>query len=718
MADMNEMRSYEEIAQRIENAAKKLSGSYKNLGISFEQTQQAALSNLEKQAKWAEDQIKNFQGLTTDLASRSIDEQINAQKKVQEAAKDALYKKEKKQIDDLQKLREKYEKATDEEEKKNLKNRIAQEDKALNDKYKKEIDHQKIVADNQKKLDEARSKRIKIQLNDASSALSSITSAISEGKSLNTITAGIASSLESQIESIASKKGKIDTRLQGWTMSGTSSDSNLRRLKNGGSYWDQISNEITGTSGLNAYFKQDTYVNNIESMVRQGIAANIEQRALLATLSEKIATTFEATNSTLLRLVRIQEQDTTAARLGMESSLTAFLNNMYETTEYMESISKTVKTNLEESMALMTGSAAVGYEYQVQKWLGSMYSTGMDQGSVTSIASALGGLSAGKISSISNGGAGNLLIMAANRSNLSISDILSGGLTEATSNKLLQSVVDYLAEIYNETKDSRVVQQQIAEVYGVTASDLKAAASLSRSSSIVSRSSSNYSQSLARLAYMASTISSRTSLGEMGSNTWSNLMYTLSSGIANNPALYGIYKVGTTMNSLGAGMDLPDIKYLGTGINLQTSIANLLESTALAGSLLSGIGQMAIGAGGGAGLNNGVLNMLKNTGAFSYNTLSRGASGDIINSSGLTTSSSGMIGNTSSSDIESATLQSAYDESVTTLEEQKDSSEDITIADVNNSVVLIYQLLQRFEEGTAKITVNYDGISSLTGSPI
>ena len=102
-------------------------------------------------------------------------------------------------------------------------------------------------------------------------------------------------------------------------------------------------------------------------MVSQGIAFNVEQRATLDVMKDKIATTFEATNGTLLRLVRIQEQDTTAGRLGMESALTAFLNNMYQTTEYMEGIAKTVKGNLEEAMSLMTGENALSFEYQVQK---------------------------------------------------------------------------------------------------------------------------------------------------------------------------------------------------------------------------------------------------------------------------------------------------------------------------------------------------------------
>lgn len=102
-------------------------------------------------------------------------------------------------------------------------------------------------------------------------------------------------------------------------------------------------------------------------MVSKGIVANIEQRAFLDTIKDKIATTFDAANGTLVRLVRIQQQDNTAARLGMESALTAFLNNMYETTEYMSDVMNSVKSSLEESMSLMGAKEATEFEYMVQK---------------------------------------------------------------------------------------------------------------------------------------------------------------------------------------------------------------------------------------------------------------------------------------------------------------------------------------------------------------
>ena len=120
-------------------------------------------------------------------------------------------------------------------------------------------------------------------------------------------------------------------------------------------------------AGISPLVKQSELANKVSQMVGQGIAFNVEQRATLAVLKDKIATTFDAANGTLLRLVRIQQQDTTAARLGMESALTSFLNNMYETTEYMQSVAKSVRNSLQEAEALMGSKSAAAFEYQVQK---------------------------------------------------------------------------------------------------------------------------------------------------------------------------------------------------------------------------------------------------------------------------------------------------------------------------------------------------------------
>ena len=82
----------------------------------------------------------------------------------------------------------------------------------------------------------------------------------------------------------------------------------------------------------------------------------------------------------------------------------------------------------------------------------------------------------------------------------------------------MNSMVEYLAKIYEEAGDSKVIQQQMASVYGMTASDLKAAVNLARSAGVVSRDGLTYSKAMGRLNSMANSMYSRTSIGEMMTN--------------------------------------------------------------------------------------------------------------------------------------------------------------------------------------------------------
>lgn len=128
-----------------------------------------------------------------------------------------------------------------------------------------------------------------------------------------------------------------------------------------------MSSTITQNVGVSPFVQQKDVVEKLKTLVGQGISFNVEQRAFLDTISEKIATTFEATDASLIKLVRIQQADSTAARLGMESALTSFLNNMYETTEYMQQAANSIRANIYEASALMDAEKATEFEYQVQK---------------------------------------------------------------------------------------------------------------------------------------------------------------------------------------------------------------------------------------------------------------------------------------------------------------------------------------------------------------
>ena len=128
-----------------------------------------------------------------------------------------------------------------------------------------------------------------------------------------------------------------------------------------------MSNTITQNVGVSPVVQQKDVVEKLKTLVGQGISFNVEQRAFLETIKDKIADTFEAADASLVKLVRIQQADSTAARLGMESALTSFLNNMYETTEYMQQAADSIRANIYEASALMDAEKATEFEYQVQK---------------------------------------------------------------------------------------------------------------------------------------------------------------------------------------------------------------------------------------------------------------------------------------------------------------------------------------------------------------
>lgn len=567
------------------------------------------------------------------------------------------------------------------------------------------------------------------------------------------ILSNFAQKLDSKIENIGSVKSIVDTALQGSNM-GTGG-----LFKIGSSYWDRINSNYTKYAGITPYLKRSDLQSNLVSMVQEGIAFNVDERAFLSTIKDKIAATFEASNGTLLRLVRIQQQDTTAARLGMESSLTAFLNSMYETSEYMKSTAAAVKGSLEEAMSLMEAKTAVGLEHTVQKWMGSMYSVGMSNNAVQSIAKALGEVAAGQINSLTGEGAGNLVVMAANQAGISIADLLNRGMTDEDANNLLASAVEYLADLYNDNKDSKVVQQQIAQVFGVAASDLKAAVNLAKDNKTIDaifKTVTTYDSNLERLYNMAGSMGKRMSQGEVLNNMWENFQYTMASGISNNPMMYALYKIGNLMDQTGVDFNLPFLNVFGFGVDLNATVSQLMRGGAMAGSLLSGIGQMIAGGGGlnmkaaikGLGSDNktvdeilsagyngtgDLLKALEKTGLKVNREAIRSDGNKImIDSSGLTaalnlaglnntvnggsgseagskTSESGTstnVGNSSSEDIKNTTLSDAKSDTDAQMAEAKESEDNsVNIETVNENVVKIYTLLSDVVDGASSLSI-------------
>lgn len=506
------------------------------------------------------------------------------------------------------------------------------------------------------------------------------------------ILANIAQKLDGLMDEIALNQAKIDTRLYG-------SKQNQKLM---GSYWKQMSFDL-GAAMISPFIRQETLTNNILKVVDMGIARDATQMAMLETLKEKIVTTFNTFDGTMLRLIKIQDNNTTAARMGMEASLTELLNQMYETTQYLTDLAGTVRTHLEEAEALMSGENAVDFEYQVQKWLGSLSSVGMSSTGITSIAEAIGKLAAGDIEGIINGGAGNLMIMAANNANLSISDILADGLDSSEVNVLLNQMVGYMYDLVTESNNNLVVQQQLAKVFGMTASDLRAATNLiyeyngqsNQMKTLFNKGGTDiYNSMLSTLFNRADSMWKRTSFGEMLQNVWNNVQYSTAAGEVANAPLYLINKTADLLDTFAGGIPIPAISVFGSGVDTKLTVANIIKAIALVGgfttSLVSMIGSLVTS--GGSGFGSGLLKMV-------------GVQGKVTRGADTSKSGTATVYNASVED----TTESATNEGKDSAKEQsvqaKEESSEVSNETINESIVNIYNLLQSVTEGKAALSV-------------
>ena len=179
----------------------------------------------------------------------------------------------------------------------------------------------------------------------------------------------------------------------------------------------------------------------------------------------------------------------------------------------------------------------------------------------------------------------------------------------------------------------------------------------------------------------------------------------MAAGVANNPFLYATYKAAGLLDAVTGGIALPDIKVMGTGVNLQTTIADLMRVTAMSGSILSGIGSMIASGGNGGITGSGILRAAGISG--NLNTVSRGNGQSLRTTGGATVSESGsLIGNSNGSDIQNVTMTNATDSANAQLAEAVDSSEETKLSEVYAEVVEIYKLLQDVANGGYTIAVD------------
>lgn len=349
------------------------------------------------------------------------------------------------------------------------------------------------------------------------------------------------------------------------------------RMQGTGSSFRGMLSNITGNLTASPYVKQVKVIENLNKLVDQGIAYNVEQRAFLETISDKIATTFDATNGTLLRLIRVQQADTTAARLGLEADLTRYLNKNYKDTSYLSEQFDTVSEALYEATAIAGRNQGVDIEGVVQKWLGSLYSVGASSNLVQSLAQGIGYLGSGDISALSsNESLQNLLVMAASRGGLDYASMLTQGASAQQVNALLSNVVKYIQEIGS--TQNLAVRSQYAQMFGMTISDMTALLNLSSADLVdISNNMLSYQNTISEVNNQLRQVGGRTHFSEMIDNVLSNTTLTLGMGVANNIVSYGIYRAGELLDLITGEAKLPTVNVLGSGVDLDMTYGQAIK---------------------------------------------------------------------------------------------------------------------------------------------
>lgn len=485
----------------------------------------------------------------------------------------------------------------------------------------------------------------------------------------------ITSALEqvnSAISSYANYQAAINTRLQG----ANATFSSLTKTLSDVAYSPLLSSE-------------DLY-SNLNELIGQGIVTNVGQRAFFETVKESIASTFDANTATLNRLIRLQQIDSTASRLGMEGFMTRFLNEFVDSTEYLTNSFDAVADKLFEASALMSASQATEFEFVVQKWLGTLTGVGLSETATQAIATAIGQLGSGDISNLASSPMQNMLVMAASNVGLDYSQLLSQGLTAETTNQLMYGLTNYLQELGTST--SNVVRSELARTFGVSVSDIVASRNLdSEELNKVYRSMMTTNDMYAELTSQFNQMSERLGTSKMIENAIKNFTYQTGMRMGGSTGMQTTWAITNLIEGVTGGTNIPFISALGTGIDLEATLEQLVKIGLMGGMMATAIPDVIRGIAG-AGKGSTLLDAM---GVSADNVSVRRGQGlddyarDDLTSpllrqrrSSLTVSESEVISETGFEDIRESGLVGAYDEANTALDknlsEQQKEDEVVT----------------------------------------
>ena len=386
------------------------------------------------------------------------------------------------------------------------------------------------------------------------------------------------------------------------------------------------------TLSTSTIIKQNEVYNKLTNLVSQGITVNVAQRAFLQQTAEQVGWNFDMTSSTLNRLIQIQNNDITEARIAQMAGLNKFLEQNYQNSQYIQQGFSKVSDALFEMQSMMSSSMAMATEKTIQTYLGSFASAGGSMSTIDKLANAINAVGSGNFEGL--GDMQNLMIMAASRANLSYADLLTGGLNENQTEQLMNSLISYISSMQDMTGGSNVALSAIAKIFGVSVSDIKAAQGMD-----LSKVNTNYESSIADFlgnvaantnmsVQLSNWFNNRSSnlalnswlgmggLGEVGFNIFSDLSSMIGSMIGSMETSSGIFDLfggknvteaakaiaaGTIGNAPGlailAGALGPAIGNIFTSGNISSFLSGEQDfSSMLQGILTGAVGQNGVDA--------------------------------------------------------------------------------------------------------------------------
>lgn len=502
----------------------------------------------------------------------------------------------------------------------------------------------------------------------------------------------LSQSVDAAAKTNAEYNGKVTARLQS--------------LDDNATTYTEIAEDVNNKLAISPYVDSTKYLAKISEFANAGINFNLEQRALVGTLSEKLVSTFDALDENLTRLIRLQQRDLTYSQLGSEAQLTQFLNTYYGDTSYLSDAYDSVSGAILDATSQMDTDTATSFAYNVQKWLAALYSVGLSSNAVSTIASGINLLSTGSVSEISgNSALQNLLAMSAQNAGLSYADLLTSGMNATDVNMLMKSMVEYLQSIAENTGD-QVTKSEWANILGLGVSDFRAISNLtSNDIATIYSNGINYTSAYNEYKNQMSQVSNRTTASEAMDNVISNLSYTFGNSIADNGIQYFGWKLSGVLEDLvGSDSDIvnaviaPLTKYI-TGFSALNSVVGILEA---AGNVVQSIFS-------------GSLSDSKYSNLFNADLDFRERGTDFLGITGVTSLEEGVgaVSGLSYSAVVDKVATSAAEKAIINLDQAYNNTtlSNITVSDISSGVTrTVSDIYAQLFDNQKSINVNITGI--------